>query len=186
MKSFVLMVLIASPAEGTELAVTLLSCEESSLRASNQYKSAALSAEAAAAAASASGAAAYPRLSLEGNLRYNEVVPAISMPAALGGGRPLGDNWNYSLGPSVSWTLFDGGVLRHGRRSSEQLARARSAEAEHVRRQVVLKARTAYFQLQLALRHMPQPSAAVAEVAADAKPRSKRPGRRPGKPVHAH
>jgi len=40
--------------------------------------------------------------------------------------------------------------------------------------------------LQLALRHMPQPSAAVAEATADAKPRSKRPGRRPGKPVHAH
>jgi ATP-dependent Lon protease len=40
--------------------------------------------------------------------------------------------------------------------------------------------------LQLALRDMPQPAVAVAEAPADGKPRAKRPGRRPGKPVHAH
>jgi ATP-dependent Lon protease len=41
--------------------------------------------------------------------------------------------------------------------------------------------------LALALRNLPQPAAATeAEPAADVKQRAKRPGRRPGKPVHAH
>jgi ATP-dependent Lon protease len=39
--------------------------------------------------------------------------------------------------------------------------------------------------LQVALRDMPQPTAAEAESAPDAK-RAKRPGRRAGKQVHAH
>jgi len=40
--------------------------------------------------------------------------------------------------------------------------------------------------LELALRNMPEPATAEAEPAPDAKPRGKRPGRRQGKPVHAH
>jgi ATP-dependent Lon protease len=40
--------------------------------------------------------------------------------------------------------------------------------------------------LELALRNMPQPAVAAAESPPEAKPRSKRPGRRQGKPVHAH
>jgi ATP-dependent Lon protease len=40
--------------------------------------------------------------------------------------------------------------------------------------------------LQIALRNMPQPAAAEADASPDAKQRAKRPGRRQGKPVHAH
>jgi ATP-dependent Lon protease len=40
--------------------------------------------------------------------------------------------------------------------------------------------------LELALRNMPQPAAAGADAPPEAKPRNKRPGRRQGKPVHAH
>jgi ATP-dependent Lon protease len=40
--------------------------------------------------------------------------------------------------------------------------------------------------LELALRNMPRPAAAGADASPDAKPRTKRPGRRQGKPVHAH
>ncbi len=40
--------------------------------------------------------------------------------------------------------------------------------------------------LALALRNMPQPATTAAEPAPDVKQRAKRPGRRPGKPVHAH
>ena len=142
---------LSSAAKSDAFSVTLKAAEESALAADGQYKSAKLSAEAARAAVAASGSLLYPRLSLEGSLRYNEVVPAIAMPAALGGGRPLGDNWNYSLGPSASWTLYDGGALRYGYKSAGASAASRSAEAENARRQVILKARTAYFQLQLAL-----------------------------------
>lgn len=151
MRLILLFLMLSGTARAGEFSVTLKAAEESSLAASNQYKGAKLSAQAAAAAAGASGTLLNPRLSLEGNVRYNGVVPEIAMPPALGGAKPLGDNWNYSVGPSASWTFFDGGVLRSGRESAQRNAGARLAEAENVRRQVILKARTAYFQLQLAL-----------------------------------
>ncbi len=136
---------------GPVFSVTLKAAEENGLASDGQYKSAKLSAEAARAAAAAYGSLLYPRLSLEGSLRYNEVVPSIAMPPALGGGRPLGDNWNYSIGPSASWTLFDGGVLGYGNKSAAAYASSRLAEAENARRQVLLKVRTAYFKLLLTL-----------------------------------
>ena len=146
-----LIFMLAGTARAAEFNVTLKDAEESALAASNQYKSAKLSSEAAAAAASAYGSLLYPRLSLEGSLRYNEVVADIALPPVLGGVRPLGDNWNYSVGPSASWTLYDGGALRNNYKSAGASAASRSAEAENARRQAVLKARTAYFQMLLAL-----------------------------------
>lgn len=145
----------AQPADAIQrtssvFSVTLKAAEDSALSSSNQYKSARLSAEAARASADASASLLYPRLGLEGDLKYLETIPAIALPAASGGSKALGDNWNYSIGPSAYWTL-DGGTLRAGREAARRTASARSAEAENARRQVLLKARTAYFGLQLAL-----------------------------------
>lgn len=133
------------------MEVTLEAAERGALAASNAYRAAGLAAEAAGAAAGAAGAALKPRVALEGSLRYASEVPEISMPAAAGGARPLGDNWNYTLGPSAYWTFYDGGALRSGREAARSAAAARRAEAEHAGRQALLKGRTAYFGLQLAL-----------------------------------
>ena len=151
MKLILFLLILAVPAGAAELSLTLKSAEDSALAVSNQYRAAKLSAEAAEASAAAAGALLSPRFALEGSLRYVHVVPEIAMPAALGGPKPLSDNWNYSVGPSAYCTFFDGGVLSSGRSAARRTAAARRAEAEHVRRQTVLKARQAYFQLQLAL-----------------------------------
>ena len=150
MRIIILLLMMSGTARGAELALSLRGAEESAVRASSQYKAARFSAEAAASAASAAGWLLSPRLSLEGSLRYNTVVPEILMPAALGGARPLGDKLNYSAGPSAYWML-DGGTLKSNSRAASKIAWARTAEAEHAKRQAVLKARTAYFLLQLAL-----------------------------------
>ena len=151
MRYIILFLICSGMAQAAQFNVSLKDAEASVLAADSRYKAARLSALAAAAAADASGSLLNPRFTLEGNLRYNEVVPSIAMPAALGGARALGDNWNYSVGPAVSWILFDGGAVRSGRHSALRSAAARGAEADHAGRQAVLKARTAYFQLQLAL-----------------------------------
>ncbi|MDT8285570.1 MAG: hypothetical protein RQ748_00540, partial [Elusimicrobiales bacterium] len=128
-----LLMLSPAAAGAEEFFVSLADAEKGALAVSGDYRGALLSAEAAGAAAEAAGSALYPRLALEGNLRYAAEVGEISMPAALGGARPLGDNWTYSIGPSAYWTL-DGGGLRHARESARLKASARSAEAEAARR----------------------------------------------------
>ncbi len=153
MKKIIFMAALAAAplaAGAAEFSVTLKDAEQSALSTNNQYKSVKFTAEAARAAADASATLLSPRLSLEGSLRYAKVVPAIALPPAMGGVKKLGDNWNYSIGPAASWTL-DGGTLRAGREAARLNASARSAEAENARRQTLLKARVAYFGLQLAL-----------------------------------
>lgn len=148
MRHIFIFLMLAAPAGAAELSVTLKAAEESALAVSNQYRAAILSAEAADASAAAAGALLAPRLALEGGLKYNETLSGIKVGPVT---RALGDNWNYSLGPSGYWTFFDGGALRAGRDAARNTAQARRAEAENARRQAVLKARNAYFQLQLAL-----------------------------------
>ena len=148
--SVLLSAVLALPAAAEEFNIFLEAAEESALASSNRYREAKLAAESARAAAGAAGAALYPRFGLEGSLRYAETIPEISLPAAMGGARPLGDNWSYSIGPAAYWTL-DGGELRSVRAAARKAAEARAAEAEQARRQALLKARAAYFGVQLAL-----------------------------------
>lgn len=141
---------LPAAAGAAEFQVSLAEAERGALEVSGDYRSASLAARAAEAASAAAGSALYPRLALEGNLRYAAEVAEISMPAALGGARPLGDNWTYTVGPSAYWTL-DGGGLRHAREAARRNAASRAASAEAARRGALLRARAAYFRLQLAL-----------------------------------
>lgn len=143
--------MIAAPVRAAEFGVALKDAEAGALAVSNQYRAARLSAEAAEAAAAAAGAPLAPRLALEGGLRYAGTVAEIALPRAMGGAKPMGDNWTYSLGASAYWTFYDGGSLRAGRDAARETAAARRAEAESARRAALLAGRLAYFQLQLAL-----------------------------------
>ncbi|MDA8243104.1 MAG: TolC family protein [Elusimicrobia bacterium] len=138
------------PAAAAEFRVSLKAAEDGALARSGQYRAARLEAGAARAAQAAASSLLYPRLSLEGSLRYTAVIPEIALPKAMGGARPLGDNWGYSIGPTAYWTL-DAGALRYGREAAGRLAAARTEEEEAARRQALLSGRSSYFRLQLAL-----------------------------------
>lgn len=148
MRLIIFILMAAGAAQAGELAVTLKTVETGALAASNEYQSALLAAEAAESAAAAASSPLRPRLALEGTLRYNSEVTGMKLGLIK---RPLGDNWNYSLGPSAYYTIFDGGVLRGAYDAAAKTAAARKAEAEQVRRQALFKVRAAYFRMQLAL-----------------------------------
>lgn len=94
-------------------------------------------------------AALLPRLTLDGSYRYQTEVPNFSVvpgqPA-----RPFGDHRATSIGPTLSWTLWDQGSLRMTWRA--QKARAASADEQRrlAERGAILGARLAYVQVQLA------------------------------------
>jgi outer membrane protein TolC len=90
-----------------------------------------------------------PRLSLDGSWRYAAEVPEFTpLP-----GRPpvkLGDNENWSVGPSVTWNAFDWGASWMAWRSSVLRRSAREAEVEGLRRQAELGTALSYFAVQMA------------------------------------
>lgn len=89
----------------------------------------------------------WPRLSLEGSWRYATEVPALNL-----GGRSqaFGDNESYSIGPALSWTVFDRGASRKGWRSGLAAAEAAAEEERAAGERVLLESRLDYFRAQLA------------------------------------
>ena len=91
-----------------------------------------------------------PRLTLDGNYHYVSVVPALqafpNTPAI-----QLGAHSNYSIGPTLSYTLWDGGAAHKSYKSSVKASEA-SREDERVQTaQLVASVKLAYLQTQLGL-----------------------------------
>ncbi|MBI4676763.1 MAG: TolC family protein [Elusimicrobia bacterium] len=91
----------------------------------------------------------WPELTAESSYKFAGEVPSLSVIP--GRTQSLGDHHNYSLGPSLSWTLWDQGARRDAWLAAVSAARARAEDVDAQRRQARLKTRLAYFQAQLAL-----------------------------------
>lgn len=105
--------------------------------------------EAAKFAANSQGGLLLPRISLDGSYRYVSEVPAIEVSPL----RPpvtLGDNKNYSFGPSVNWVFWDFGARYNAWRATAASAEAKRAEFELAVRQARLETSLLYFRIQLA------------------------------------
>jgi outer membrane protein TolC len=91
-----------------------------------------------------------PRVTVDGSYQYQTQVPNFS-PAPGAPAVPFGDHNNYSVGPTLQYTLWDNGGLLKSWRSQKALASSEEAQRDLVRRQVRLITRLDYFQVQLAL-----------------------------------
>jgi outer membrane protein TolC len=97
--------------------------------------------------AAARRSALWPALTLDGTWRYVTEVPSLTIAGKTMG---FGDNNNYSVGPAIRWTVWDG-ALRSAKKSAEAAARAKDADQNAARKQILLSVRTAYFQTQGAM-----------------------------------
>lgn len=120
---------------GIDDAVALALKHSSSLQAARD------STEAARDSASAVQAARYPKLSLDGNYRMQSVVPEVAVgPRTI----QLTDDHNYSIGPTLSVTLWDSGLKGGQVRSLEAVAYTRHAQEVLTGAQIRLATRMAY------------------------------------------
>jgi outer membrane protein TolC len=147
----VLAALLAVPAaaEAPLFSLTLAQAEGAARAHALDAKAAAEESAAARDAADAQFAALVPRLTLDGSYRYQTEVPSLAIlpgqPA-----RAFGANRATSIGPALTWTLWDEGALYKTWKS--QLAGARSREeAERLTGLLATQsARLGYVQVQLA------------------------------------
>lgn len=102
--------------------------------------------EAATAAAESSRSALYPKLSIEGNYRLQSVVPEVTLgPNKI----QLTDYHTYSVGPTISWALWDSGLRRNQMHSLEAVAASKKFQRVLTGSQVELQTKTAYIQASL-------------------------------------
>lgn len=100
--------------------------------------------------AEAARAQSGPRVTIDGQYRWLAHVPELSLPIPGAAPLRLGDNHAYSLGATATWLMWDRGGRRDAYRGAQAAASARRAEADAVRRRVLLGGRSAYYAVVLA------------------------------------
>lgn len=132
------------------MLLTLLLAESLALQHSPLLKQAESNLEASLSQVEIQLSQMIPRVTLDGNLQYQSEVPQFSAtPTAPK--VPFGDHKSYSIGPTLTYTLFDNGGLLKSWKSQKALAQSAEAQRDLLRRQVKLMTRLDYFQVQLAL-----------------------------------
>jgi outer membrane protein TolC len=106
---------------------------------------------AAQARADAQAAPLAPVLSLEGTWHYASVVPELHTPIPGFNNIALGDHVNYSVGPQLTWNLWDSGGTYYAWRAARSQLLAKQQDLAAARRELALRTRLTYFQTQLAL-----------------------------------
>jgi outer membrane protein TolC len=132
-------------------SLSLSSAEICALQHSPKLKSAELELESAGIFADVQRTLLRPRISLDGSFKYLTEVPSLKLPVAGSQEKKLGDNTNYSFGPTLTWTLFDDGALKKGWGSAVALKKSKEQEVEALKRLMILETRRSYFALQLAM-----------------------------------
>jgi len=147
------MLLTCAPAFGAappSLSITLAQAENAALGHSPLLKAAQSNLAAAEAQVGAQLALLTPRVTLDAAYQYQTIVPRLSLAPGLPSFQ-FGSHDSYSIGPTVSYTLWDQGSLLNAWRSQKALASSQEAQRDLIRRQVLLMTRLDYFQVQLAL-----------------------------------
>ena len=151
MRGLLLAAALAVPAaaQTPRLAMTLAEAESAARAHSPRLKAAAQESAGARDRAEAQFAALLPRLTLDGSYRYASEVPSLALSAGQPA-RPFGDHRATSLGPTLSWTLWDQGALLKSWRSQKARAASKEDEESLAASQSILGVRLAYAQAQLA------------------------------------
>ncbi len=147
----ILMVFLAARAAAAPptFSLTLEQAEIAARAHSQELKAAAEQGAAAKDGADAQFSSLFPRVSLNGSYQYQAVLPEL---AVIPGQTPFlfGAQHVRSIGPALSWTLWDEGALYKTWRSQQAAATSQDEKTRLTELQTTLSARLAYAQAQLA------------------------------------
>lgn len=87
----------------------------------------------------------YPSVTLDAKGGWVSQIPELTMGMTK---LKFGDNWSYSMGPTLQYTLFDNNRRNDKVKSETSLYESRKYELEAVKKQVLLETRRAYFKIQ--------------------------------------
>lgn len=147
----ILCVCLPSWAQFQKVSLSLQQAEDQTMQNSLALKAAAAHRDAASSQALTAKSALWPRLSIDGYYFYQTNVPEKD----LGFGKLVfGTHDNYSIGPVLSYTLYDGGREHKSFNSLEALGEARSADFATRQAQLRLNLRVVYFRVQLAMKSL--------------------------------
>lgn len=129
--------------------ITFSDAEEIALENSHQIASQKYVIQSAGAKAFAEQVKILPNLDFGASSSFQSKIGKISIPA-LGLERDVGTHINWSVGPILNWIVWDTGQIWNMSKSLQELADSEGETLDYDTRQVLLNARTAYINVQLA------------------------------------
>lgn len=132
--------------------LTRVAAEAEALKTSNQLKSYGSNFDAAIEQADAQFSYLLPRFTFDATYRYVANVPTLNIQGFPP--FPFGANNNYSIGPSMSYILWDTFGTRNAYRSLSKLADSRKEDWRTAELQLLLNVRAAYIRVQLAIEEL--------------------------------
>lgn len=155
MKSFSLIFLILNlnVVFSSELSLTLNQAEQRTLDSSDTLKAVKADLEFSEHQREAQFQSLLPKLSLTGNFQYNNYIPQISLVRS-GPSIPFGTHDTYSVGPTLTYTLWDGFSSKDSYHSANLLAEAKKEDQKNTNRQLLLSIRSSYVLVQLELEEL--------------------------------
>lgn len=155
----VLMCLVSGPAWAEKtLILSLHDAEELGLKNSDNLKAQENVTESSERSARVGKSYLYPRLSIDGYYYNNSVLPDPQFGAA---SVTFGAHNNWSIGPMLSYNLFDGGKLRKSYSSLLSVNQAKVNDEKSRRKYLLYQTRLAYFNLQYAIQSLKYTAASV-------------------------
>lgn len=152
MRTFVLLFFLATKAY-SQVPTYELRLQEALTKARNkseQLKSVQKDTLAAQSTSEASSSTVFPRLTLDANMHYVSTVPTLQV-APNAPAIQLGAHLNYSVGPTLTYTLWDGGASRNLNKSHEKMTEARKEDQRTQTARLLASVRLAYTHVQLGL-----------------------------------
>lgn len=137
---------VASAKEQTE-KISLKNTELWAIKSSYSAKALEAEGEAIGNRVTAQRSFLFPKISLDASYKYLSEVPELNFPG--GTKAAFGDNQNYSVGPILTWTVWDFGSTRKTVKGIESQGASKKHEQNLGNRQILLSARLAYFKIQL-------------------------------------
>lgn len=135
------------------LGLTLHEAEQETLKTSDQLKAAILDVEVIGEQEGAGFASMLPRISLQGNYTYLSTLPSLSITP----GAPaytFGSHNNYSVGPALSYTLWDTLSSLKSFQALSKLRESKQQDRVSTQIQLIFSVRAAYIRVQLALEEL--------------------------------
>ncbi|MDR3124620.1 MAG: TolC family protein [Endomicrobium sp.] len=128
--------------------LSLKQCENSAINKYYKVKEAQYRAQCAQQNLKSNNKSLYPILTLNAKTGYSAVLPSLSI---MGNNETFGDYWNYCIGPTLSYTLFDNGARNANYRSAQKLYESKLQDLEWEKKNVIVSVRLKYFQIQAVL-----------------------------------
>lgn len=155
---WVLLSAIPARADVPVYSVTLKEAEHRGIDTSNALKASESTKDAAESLADASHAPLFPKLTLDATYYYLTQIPELNIGQLVGNPNApqynFGAHSNYNVGPTLTYTVFDAGVITKNWKSNRDFARAREQDVRSNEKQLLLNTRSAYFRVQLGIANL--------------------------------